>query len=172
MTVFLVGLFFSLIRPPVAVLHASAARRTAVRLADDAPPADGGDLVSPSDMARLRARISRIQEEGLATPAQKLFDLAMATPPQALMVEFFRTSPASVTQAMQEAVMSLLGALPPLEFDSQVTTTGDKLAALMLQLQMTGYMLRNAEYVMALRSVLQLSTRSLKEYREAFDRLE
>uniref|UniRef100_A0A7S3C092 EF-hand domain-containing protein n=1 Tax=Haptolina ericina TaxID=156174 RepID=A0A7S3C092_9EUKA len=73
---------------------------------------------------------------------------------------------------MQDAVVSLLGALPPFEFDSQVTTTGDKMAALMLQLQMTGYMLRNAEYVLTLRKVLNLSTRTAAEYREAFDKLD
>lgn len=73
---------------------------------------------------------------------------------------------------MQDAVVALLGSLPPLEFDSQVTTTGDKLAALMLQLQMTGYMLRNAEYVVKIRKLLSIRTRSAAEYREAFDRLD
>jgi hypothetical protein len=53
-----------------------------------------------------------------------------------------------------------------------VTTTGDKMAALMLQLQMTGYMLRNAEYVLTLRKVLNLSTRNAAEYRKAFDKLD
>lgn len=53
-----------------------------------------------------------------------------------------------------------------------MTTTGDKLAALMLQLQMTGYMLRNAEYVVTLRRVLDLKSRSLSEYREAFERVD
>lgn len=42
----------------------------------------------------------------------------------------------------------------------------------MLQLQMTGYMLRNAEYVMALRQVLQLQTRSSAEFRTTFDRID
>lgn len=39
---------------------------------------------------------------------------------------------------MQDALVSLFGALPRLQFDSTVSTTGDRLAALMLQLQMTG----------------------------------
>jgi hypothetical protein len=69
---------------------------------------------------------------------------------------------------LRDAITSLLGSLPPLEFDARMTTTGDKLSALMLQLQMTGYMLRNAEYVMSLRRLLQLKTRSAAEYREAF----
>ena len=46
------------------------------------------------------------------------------------------------------------------------------MAALMLQLQMTGYMLRNAEYVLTLRKVLNLSTRTAAEYRKAFDKLD
>merc|ERR1719399_1319440 len=98
--------------------------------------------------------------------------MAMSKPPQALMQEFFLSRSPAVVEAMQEAVASLLGALPPFEFDTQVTTTGDKLAALMLQLQMTGYMLRNAEYVVTMRKVLQLKSRSSAEYRKAFDRID
>jgi len=138
---------------------------------DDAP----GKLSLPQgDMERLRARIQKIQESGgaLATPAQKYFDLAMAKPPQVLMAEFFQTRSTGVVQAMQQAVASLLGALPPFEFDAQLTTTGDKLAALMLQLQMTGYMLRNAEYVVKMRELLQLQSRSSAEYRAAFQRID
>lgn len=121
-----------------------------------------------------RARIAKIQENGgaLATPSQKYFDLAMSKPPQVLMQEFFLNRSPKVVSAMSEAVASLLGALPPLEFDTQVTTTGDKLAALMLQLQMTGYMLRNAEYVVTMRTLLDLKTRTSAEYRAAFDRLD
>ena len=124
----------------------------------------GGDLsanINPEDMDRLRKRIQNIQENGLATPAQKLFDMAMSKPPQVLMREFFRTGDPMVVQAMQDAVAALLGNLPPYEFDAQMTTTGDKLAALMLQLQMTGYLLRNAEYVMKLRQILQIKSRSM-----------
>jgi len=138
--------------------------------------AEGGELDASGnmDMERLRSRIQKIQENGgaLATPAQKLFDKAMSKPPQQLMQDFFKSGNPAVTQAMSEAVASLLGALPPLEFDTQMTTTGDKLAALMLQLQMTGYMLRNAEYVMTLRKLLKLNTRRVAECREAFERLD
>ena len=41
-----------------------------------------------------------------------------------------------------------------------------------LRLQMTGYMLRNAEYVLMLRRLFRLKTRSASEYREAFDRVD
>ena len=154
----------------------TSARRALVR-AEGALPSDdvpGGDLMLPGEMDGLRARIAKIQENGgaLATPSQKYFDLAMSKPPQQLMQDFFKKSSDGVTKAMSEAVTSLLGALPPMEFDTQMTTTGDKLAALMLQLQMTGYMLRNAEYVVTLRRLLQLKTRSSAEYREAFERID
>lgn len=119
-----------------SVLVLSAAAGSANFTSDPDKPAGG--LISPQDMAKLQARIARIAEDGLSTPAEKLFQLAMAKPPQVLMQDFFRSSPPAVTQAMQDAVVSLLGALPPAEFEAQVTTTGDKLAALMLQLQMTG----------------------------------
>eukprot|EP00967_Tisochrysis_lutea_P102620 scaffold154615_cov34-Tisochrysis_lutea.AAC.4 len=121
-------------------------------------------------MAQLRQRIARIQQGGLATSAQAYFEIATEKSPQLLLREFFMTTEPRVQQAMQDAVVSLLGTLPPLQFDSRVSTTGDKLVALMLQLQMTGYMLRNAEYVTKLRELLDIRTRSVSEFREAFDR--
>ena len=131
----------------------------------------GGELISPSSLSNLRDRIARIQESGgeVASPAQKLFELATQKPPSLLLSDFFSRA---VRQAMQDAIGSLLGQLPPFEFDSQITTTGDEMAALMLQLQMTGYMLRNAEYVVMLRQLLGLSTRAAAEYRKAFDKLD
>lgn len=164
--------------PQLQPRRADIVSRSAVlRLVTDDDDEPGGDLAAPissGDMERLRARIAKIQENGgaLATPSQKFFDLAMSKPPQVLMQDFFQKRSPSVVQAMSEAVASLLGALPPFEFDTQVTTTGDKLAALMLQLQMTGYMLRNAEYVITMRKLLGLKTRSGAEYREAFERLD
>jgi len=124
------------------------------------------------DLGKLRQRIEKIQSGGLSTPAQMLFELATEKAPGDVMREFFSTASPQVTEAMQDAVMSLLGSLPPLQFDTSMTTTGDRLAALMLQLQMTGYMLRNAEYVFTLRRLLDIKSRSIEEYRAAFDRID
>lgn len=152
--------------------------RTAIQMSeegsDEPSQESGGSLISPGDLEKLRARIARIQKSGgdLSTPSEKLFELATQKPPSVVLREFFSTSSPQVQQAMQEAVVSLIGALPPFEFNSQLTTTGDKLAALMLQLQMTGYMLRNAEYVMTVRRLLGLRTRSAEEYRKAFEKLD
>lgn len=142
--------------------------RTAVRL----QASDENSALDLEALAKLRERISRIQQSGLATPAQAYFDIATEKPPQRLMREFFMETEPRVQQAMQDAVVSLLGNLPPLQFDSRVSTTGDKLVALMLQLQMTGYMLRNAEYVTKLRELLDIRTRSVDEFRKAFNRCE
>jgi len=171
--VLLVGMASAAFVAPPPLHAARRALRVATCMAEEAAADDDGDYaVAPSDMAKLQSRIQKIQEGGLSTPASKLFDLATQKSPQRVMQDFITTSPPMVVTAMQEAVTSLLGQLPPFEFDSQIATTGDKLAALMLQLQMTGYMLRNAEYVMMLRKMLKLRTRSADEYRAAFDRLD
>ena len=60
---------------------------TVVMKADDLPekdPPEGGSLISPAELAKLRSRIAKIQEQGLTTPAQKLFELATQKPPQML----------------------------------------------------------------------------------------
>lgn len=133
----------------------------------------GGGELAPADMAALRARIGKIQTQGgLSTPAQTLFELATEKAPSNVMREFYQTASSEVRQAMQDTVMSMFGGLPQTEFESQITTTGDRLAALMLQLQMTGYMLRNAEYVFTLRRLLKIETKSLDEFYAAFDRVD
>ena len=54
-----------------------------------------------------------------------------------------------------------------------VKASGDKIGSLCFQLQMTGYLFRNAEYVLALKDLLKLKGKaSLEDYREAFDRLD
>jgi len=151
-----------------AIVRCATSRALPIRACAD----EAGELVNPSDMDALRSRIEKIQKDGIASPAQKLFELSIRQSPSSLMREFFATASPQVSQSMQDAVTTLLGALPPYQFDAQITTTGDKLAALMLQLQMTGYMLRNAEYVLTIRRVLGLETRSIEEYREAFNRLD
>merc|ERR1719291_46070 len=139
---------------------------------DDTDSGDSEPLLSPSDMATLRARIARIQENGLSTPATAYFEMATEKPPGLLLREFFAEAPPEVQQAMQDAVVQLFGALPPMQFDTRLTTTGDRLAALMLQLQMTGYMLRNAQYVVAIRGLLNITTAAPTTFRAAFDSLD
>merc|ERR1719316_2619575 len=80
-----------------------------------------GELASPSDMAQLQARINKIQENGLATPAQKLFELATEKSPSALMMDFMSNASPEVTKAMQDYVASLFGSLPSIGASAQTT---------------------------------------------------
>ena len=166
---------------PLRVCRNHPCGRCARIVAEGALPADdvpdmtpGGGLIRAEDRDLLSSRIQKIQEQGgaVATPAQKLFELATEKPPQLVLREFFMTAPEEVSAAMRDAVVSLLGTLPPMQFDAQISSTADKLAAMMLQLQMTGYMLRNAEYVTTLRRLLNLQEHTQDDLKEAFDKLD
>eukprot|EP00953_Heterococcus_sp_UTEX-ZZ885_P017063 9569-Heterococcus_DN1.PRE.1 len=60
-----------------------------------------------------------------------------------------------VQEAVKTTVLGLLGSLPRQAFETATLTTGDALANLMFQLQMTGYMFKNAEYRMSLQNSLR-----------------
>ena len=158
------------IASPARILP-SPLRRAASRCAALGPDDEGGAMLPAAEMDALRARIAKIARQGgeLATPAQKLFEIATEKQPGVLMAEFFSEAPLMVAEAMQDAIASLLGTLPALQFDSEVSTTGDRLASLLLQLQMTGYMLRNAQYVLSLRKLLGISGKTYEEFKAAFE---
>ncbi len=57
--------------------------------------------------------------------------------------------------------------------ETLVKASGEKIGSLCFQLQMTGYLFRNAEYVLALKDLLKLKGKaSLSDYKRAFDRLD
>ena len=59
--------------------------------------------------------------------------------------------------------MTILGTLPNYALDAAVITTSSKLANLLYQMQMTGYMFKNAEYRMSLARSLRGSTYIYKD---------
>ena len=75
--------------------------------ADDDSSAIGNDgsggMLPPSEMERLQARIAKIQESGMASPSEKLFELATRETPSSLMRSFFATTSPEISQAMQDA---------------------------------------------------------------------
>ena len=81
-----------------------------------------------------------------------------------------------VVAAMTGMVSSLLGSLsnPAMGMEVIVQASSEKLGNLCFQLMMTGYMFRNAEYVLALKSLMNIRGEgaTLEEYREAFQRLD
>lgn len=86
--------------------------------------------------------------------------------PNEMVRQFYQeTNPAAQT-AVQNAITALIGT-PAL--DSTWMTTGRQVAQLCFKLQMTGYMLRNAEYVLALRQVLNITELNYAEVSAAFE---
>ena len=63
-------------------------------------------------------------------------------------------------EAVRTTILGLIGSLPKLGWESTTVATGERLAGLMFQLQMTGYMFKNAEYRMSLSKSLT-STKTL-----------
>ncbi len=75
--------------------------------------------------------------------------------PGEMVGQFMATAPPRVQSAVKNTVVGLLGSLrASTAFDASVVTTQRALASLMFQLEMTGYMFRNAEYRLALQKTL------------------
>ena len=87
--------------------------------------------------------------------AQKYFSIVEKLAPNEMLQKFAQTAPSNVQAAAKSTVMTILGSLPNYALDAAMITTSSKLANLLYQMQMTGYMFKNAEYRMTL-------TRSLK----------
>ncbi len=70
--------------------------------------------------------------------------------PSELISKFTGSASPRVQDAVRTTVLGLIGSLPKMAFDTTTITTGQRLASLMFQLQMTGYMLKNADYRLSL----------------------
>ena len=129
----------------------------------------GGALTS------LRERVDDIESGKSQDPSHALFRLMKSQSPNQAIGSFVRSANPQVVQAMSGAVGSLLGGLagPQSGVEMIVKASGEKIGSLCFQLQMTGYLFRNAEYILALRDLLKLSgSASLQDYKDAFKRLD
>lgn len=70
--------------------------------------------------------------------------------PSDLISKFTSTAHPRVQDAVRSTILGLIGTLPQMAFETTTITTGERLASLMFQLQMTGYMFKNAEYRLSL----------------------
>jgi Protein of unknown function (DUF760)/EF-hand domain pair len=139
-----------------------------------------GDLSSTSidwggALGKLRQRVDDIAQGKSGNPSQALFRLMSNQSPNQVIGSFVNSASPQVVQAMSGAVSSLLGGLssPTSGVETIVKATGEKLGSLCFQLQMTGYMFRNVEYVMALKDLMKLrGSATLQDYKDAFDRLD
>eukprot|EP00882_Tetradesmus_deserticola_P018487 GHRQ01019856.1.p1 GENE.GHRQ01019856.1~~GHRQ01019856.1.p1 ORF type:complete len:247 (+),score=97.91 GHRQ01019856.1:166-906(+) len=72
----------------------------------------------------------------------------------ALIEQFVDQGPPAVVAAMRNTITNMLGTLPPQFFTVTISTVGENMSQLMLSVLMTGYMFRNAQYRLELRSAL------------------
>lgn len=77
--------------------------------------------------------------------------------PSELISKFTGTAHPRVQNAVRTTILGMIGGLPKLAFDTNTITTGQRLASLMFQLQMTGYMFKNADYRLSLSQSLGVS---------------
>ena len=144
-------------------------------------PSDPG-LSSPTTgvdwggaLGRLRERVEDFESGDSKNPSKALFRLMSSESPNQAIGSFISRANPQVIEAMSSAVSSLLGGLanPQSGVQMIVKASGEKIGSLCFQLQMTGYMFRNAEYVMALKKIMDISSSAtLDDYKEAFDRLD
>lgn len=87
--------------------------------------------------------------------AARYFSIVEKLSPNDMIQKFGQTAPKNIQEACKSTVMSILGNLPNYALDASLLTTSTKLANLLYQMQLTGYMFKNAEYRISL-------TRSLK----------
>jgi len=134
------------------------------------------DLDWGGALGSLRARMEDVESGTSGDPSQALFRMMSAPSPNQIIGKFVSSADPQIVQAMSGAVTSLLGGLssPNMGVEVQVKASGEKIGSLCFQLQMTGYMFRNAEYVLALKDLMQLRGKklSLKDYKEAFNRVD
>jgi hypothetical protein len=77
--------------------------------------------------------------------------------PSELISKFTKQAHPRVQNAVRQTILGLIGGLPKMAFDTKTVTTGQRLASLMFQLQMTGYMFKNADYRLSIQQSLQQS---------------
>jgi len=145
---------------------------------------DPGELTSPlsspqgidwgGEYDTLRERTAD-SLSGRVGPPLALFRIMTTKNPNDSIADFVSTADPQVVEAMGGAVQSLLGGLanPAAGVETIVKANGEKLGNLCFQLQMTGYMFRNAEYVLALKDLMDIrGGATVEDYRNAFEKLD
>ena len=116
--------------------------------------------LSPPPSSSLNSTVPSALSTEMSSSSNHYVNIVSSLTPSDLISRFMTTTPPSVQEAVRTTILGLIGSLPKLGWESTTVATGERLAALMFQLQMTGYMFKNAEYRMSLSKSLS-STKSL-----------
>lgn len=90
-----------------------------------------------------------------AEEENQYYRLVAALSPKEIIGRFAKTAPERVQEAVRQTILGLLGNAGSFALETTTATTSERLANLMFQLQMTGYMFKNAEYRMSLSQSLE-----------------
>lgn len=99
----------------------------------------------------INATSAPITSAGLSrTKPNPYLNVVSRLTPSDLISRFTSSASPRVQDAVRTTVLGLIGGLPQMAFETKTIATGERLASLMFQLQMTGYMFKNAEYRLSL----------------------
>ena len=154
-------------KAPSEFIESEKSLKSALALAS---PVDWGDALET-----LSQRKSDIASGKSDNPSYAIFRTIAKERPNEAIGRFVREANPEVVASMSGAVSSLLGGLsnPAMGIETVVQTSSEKLGQLCFQLMMTGYMFRNAEYVLALKNLMNIKAdATLQEYKAAFKKLD
>jgi hypothetical protein len=131
--------------------------------------------ISFDDIEELESKSDKAEESSAIVPSERTNPLLEGSPspdilqknpylrvvstlsPSDLISKFTATADPRVQNAVRATILGLIGSLPKMAFDTTTITTGQRLASLMFQLQMSGYMFKNAEYRLSLSQSLGMT---------------
>ncbi|KAL7521469.1 hypothetical protein ACHAWX_006142 [Stephanocyclus meneghinianus] len=107
-------------------------------------PGDEGNSLASSALARSSS------SDNKPARVNPYLNVVSRLTPSDLISRFTATASPRVQDAVRTTILGLIGGLPQMAFETKTVATGERLASLMFQLQMTGYMFKNAEYRLSL----------------------
>ncbi|KAL3811047.1 hypothetical protein ACHAXA_004558 [Cyclostephanos tholiformis] len=107
---------------------------------------------------------SSLSSSAQPPPENPYLSMITRPSPSDLISRFTSTAPTSVQDAVRTTILGLIGGMASqMKFDTRTIATGERLANLMFQLQMTGYMFKNAEYRLGISQGLGIGSRRGKD---------
>lgn len=118
--------------------------------ADDDPTEPEEAIANEEDESSALISLAATDFSGGLTPEtlakNPYMQVVSKLAPSDLIAKFSSTAHPRVQNAVRNTILGLIGGLPKMAFDTTAVTTGQKLASLMFQLQMTGYMFKVRAY--------------------------
>lgn len=125
----------------------------------EAEDSSGMIPIAPNPLEKLEKleidRISQLLQNVDNPDVLRYYNLVPSLAPNDMLLKFAKSAPSNVQEAAKSTVMNILGSLPNYVLDAALITTSSKLANLLYQMQITGYMFKNAEYRMSLTKSLR-----------------